>query len=123
MGHLSRKRFRSRPTIDTLEGRLLLTGPSDPGLSLASAVDMGTFNGNVVYGDTSSGTLNYSGTIGDIVGSNFRIIDRDRYLRFDLKAQATLRTSLNDLKGDADLELIDDRNKNGVVDAGEIIGA
>jgi subtilisin family serine protease len=77
---------------------------ADPGNSLSTAR-------NVV------GVQNGSISLTDFVG----IGDRDDFYRFDISTKSNFSLRLDGLRADADVKLIQDRNRNGVVDFGETI--
>ena len=56
-------------------------------------------------------------TLRDFVGSN----DTDDYYRFSLSSNSTLNLTLNGLSADANVQLIQDLNTNGVIDTGEVL--
>jgi len=76
----------------------------DPGNSLSTAR-------NVV------GVQNGSISLTDFVGLG----DRDDFYRFDINTKSNFNLRLDGLTRDADVKLIQDRNRNGVVDLGETI--
>src|SRR4028119_1261308 len=76
----------------------------DPGNSLSTAR-------NVV------GVQNGSISLTDFVGLG----DRDDFYRFDINTKSNFSLRLDGLTRDADVKLIQDRNRNGVVDLGETI--
>jgi len=76
----------------------------DPGNSLSTAR-------NVV------GVQNGSISLTDFVGLG----DRDDFYRFDINTKSNFSLRLDGLTRDADVKLIQDRNRNGVVDFGETI--
>lgn len=47
----------------------------------------------------------------------------DSYYRFRLSTTSSLNVSLSNLTADADLQLVQDTNQNGIVDVGEVIGS
>ncbi len=77
--------------------------PSDAGNTLATATNLGTLAGRRVVNGSVSST--------DLV---------DIY-RFSTDAISDVRLTLTGLSSDADLYLIQDRNNNGLIDAGETI--
>jgi subtilisin family serine protease len=77
---------------------------ADPGNSLSTAR-------NVV------GVQNGSISLTDFVGLG----DRDDFYRFDINTKSNFSLRLDGLTRDADVKLIQDRNRNGVVDLGETI--
>ncbi|MBW3585561.1 MAG: S8 family serine peptidase [Cyanobacteria bacterium 0813] len=77
---------------------------SDPGNSLSTAR-------NVV--GVENGSINLT----DFVG----IGDSNDFYRFDINTKSNFNLRLDGLRADADVKLIQDRNRNGVVDFGEII--
>jgi len=77
---------------------------ADPGNSLSTAR-------NVV------GVQNGSISLTDFVGLG----DRDDFYRFDINTKSNFNLRLDGLTRDADVKLIQDRNRNGVVDLGETI--
>ncbi len=78
---------------------------SDPGNSLSTAR-------NVV--GVENGSINLT----DFVGLG----DRDDFYRFDINTKSSFNLRLDGLRADADVRLIQDRNRNGVFDFGESIG-
>jgi hypothetical protein len=79
------------------------TRPDGAGNTLSAARDIGTL----------SSLQNFS----DFVGG----ADTDDFYRFTLAGISDINLSLDRLSADADLELIQDENGNGVVDDGEVI--
>jgi hypothetical protein len=77
---------------------------ADPGNSLSTAR-------NVV------GVQNGSISLTDFVGLG----DRDDFYRFEINTKSNFSLRLDGLTRDADVKLIQDRNRNGVVDLGETI--
>ena len=77
---------------------------SDPGDSISTAR-------NVV------GVENGSISLTDFVGLG----DSNDFYRFDINTKSNFNLRLDGLTADADLKLIQDRNRNGVVDSGETI--
>lgn len=77
---------------------------ADPGNSLSTARN--------VFG-VENGSINLT----DFVGLG----DRDDFYRFDLNTKSNFNLRLDGLRADADVKLIQDRNRNGVVDSGEVI--
>ncbi len=77
---------------------------ADPGNSLSTAR-------NVV------GVQNGSISLTDFVGLG----DRDDFYRFEINTKSSFSLRLDGLTRDADVKLIQDRNRNGVVDFGETI--
>ncbi len=77
---------------------------ADPGNSLSTAR-------NVV------GVQNGSISLTDFVGLG----DRDDFYRFDINTKSNFSLRLDGLTRDADVKLIQDRNRNGVADLGETI--
>lgn len=47
--------------------------------------------------------------------------DRDDFYRFNVNQSGVFTANLSNLTGDADVRLIQDKNRNGVIDSGEII--
>ncbi|MEG4112997.1 MULTISPECIES: S8 family serine peptidase [unclassified Microcoleus] len=92
---------------DPLTGTISASGLNfaDPGNSLLTAR-------NVV------GVQNGSISLTDFVG----IGDRDDFYRFDINTNSNFSLHLDGLAADADVDLIQDRNSNGVVEDGELIG-
>jgi len=81
------------------------TNLTDPGNSLAEALDLGV--------------LNTPQTLIDVVGS----LDRNDFYRFSLAQASDLSLQLTGLSGDADLELIADTDGNGQIDSGETLAS
>ncbi|MEG5140425.1 MULTISPECIES: S8 family serine peptidase [unclassified Microcoleus] len=77
---------------------------ADPGNSLSTAR-------NVV------GVENGSISLSDFVGTG----DSNDFYRFDINTKSNFNLRLDGLRADADVKLIQDRNRNGVVDSGEVI--
>ena len=77
---------------------------ADPGNSLSTAR-------NVV------GVQNGSISLTDFVGTG----DSNDFYRFDINTKSNFNLRLDGLRADADVKLIQDRNRNGVVDFGEVI--
>ena len=77
---------------------------ADPGNSLSTAR-------NVV--GVENGSINLT----DFVGLG----DSSDFYRFDIKTKSNFNLRLDGLRADADVKLIQDRNRNGVVDSGEVI--
>jgi subtilisin family serine protease len=77
---------------------------ADPGNSLSTAR-------NVV------GVQNGSISLTDFVGLG----DSNDFYRFDINTKSNFNLRLDGLRADADVKLIQDRNRNGVVDSGETI--
>lgn len=75
--------------------------------------------GDRLAGADDLGTLSESKQVSDFVG------DRDEFdfYRFNLSEARVVELSLNGLSADADLGLIQDRNNNRRIDAGEILAA
>src|SRR4028118_696772 len=77
---------------------------SDPGNSLSTARNIvGVENGSV--------------NLTDFVGTG----DSHDFYRFDINTKSNFNLRLDGLRADADVKLIQDRNRNGVVDFGETI--
>lgn len=51
------------------------------------------------------------------------ILDNNDYYRFSLVARSSLNLTVNGLSGDANVQLIQDRNLNGQVNAGEVVAS
>ena len=77
---------------------------SDPGNSLSTAR-------NVV--GVENGSINLT----DFVGLG----DSSDFYRFDINTKSNFNLRLDGLRADADVKLIQDRDRNGVVDSGEVI--
>ncbi|MEG4503550.1 S8 family serine peptidase [Microcoleus sp. F6_B4] len=77
---------------------------ADPGNSISTAR-------NVV------GVENGSISLTDFVG----IGDRENFYRFELNTKSNFSLRLDGLRADADVDLIQDRNGNGIVDFGELV--
>ncbi len=77
---------------------------SDPGNSLSTAR-------NVV--GVENGSINLT----DFVGLG----DRDDFYRFDINTKSNFNLRLDGLRADADVNLFQDRNRNGLVDSGELV--
>lgn len=73
--------------------------------------------GNSLNEARDIGILSDTQTFRDFVGA----ADLDDFYRFSLSANSDITINLGDLRGDADLRLIQDANNNGAVDAGEIL--
>jgi hypothetical protein len=67
----------------------------------------------------NAGTLNSRAVITEFVGS----ADRDDIWRFTVPAMGGFTATLTDLQTDADLSLIRDRDADGVIDVGEVLGS
>jgi len=93
--------------IDPLTGTISASqlNFSDPGNSLLTAR-------NVV------GVQNGSIRLTEFVGTG----DIDDFYRFDINTNSNFSLLLDGLTADADVDLIQDRNRNGVVEDGEVIG-
>ncbi|MEG4329159.1 S8 family serine peptidase, partial [Microcoleus sp. herbarium5] len=77
---------------------------SDPGNTLSTARNiLGVENGSI--------------SLTDFVG----VGDSNHFYRFDINTKSNFNLSLDGLRADADVKLIQDRNRNGVVDFGETI--
>lgn len=72
---------------------------------------------NLLLPEVQFGSLNGSRTRFDFVGSS----DTSDVYAFSLDAESSFSLSLNGLTANADVRLIQDRNGNGIVDAGEAI--
>ena len=83
---------------------LRLSAIPDPGNTLSTATNIGTF------GFTAQ---TYSNSIGGT--------DTNDYYRFNLSETRNLNVLLNGLSADANLQVIRDTNNNGVIDAGEVL--
>ncbi|MEG3851054.1 S8 family serine peptidase [Microcoleus sp. herbarium19] len=77
---------------------------ADPGNTIATAR-------NVV--GVENGSINLT----DFVGTG----DRDDFYRFDINTKSNFNLRLDGLRADADVDLFHDRNRNGVVDFGELV--
>jgi len=77
---------------------------ADPGNSLSTAR-------NIV--GVENGSINLT----DFVGLG----DSNNFYRFDINTKSNFSLRLDGLSADADVKLIQDRNRNGVVDSGEVI--
>ncbi|MEG4285397.1 S8 family serine peptidase [Microcoleus sp. A006_D1] len=77
---------------------------ADPGNSLSTARN--------VFG-VENGSINLT----DFVGLG----DASDFYRFDINTKSNFNLRLDGLRADADVKLIQDRNRNGVVDSGEVI--
>ncbi len=73
---------------------------------------------NVLAGATDLGELTTPRTLTDFVGST----DTSDFYRFTLSSDRTVGTFLSGLSADADVQLIQDLNNNGIVDVGEVLG-
>lgn len=91
---------------DPLTGMVSASGLNfaDPGNSLSTAR-------NVV--GVENGSINLT----DFVGLG----DSSDFYRFDINTKSNFNLRLDGLRADADVKLIQDRNRNGVVDSGEVI--
>ncbi|MEG4809598.1 S8 family serine peptidase [Microcoleus sp. F8-D3] len=77
---------------------------ADPGNSISTARNLvGVENGSI--------------SLTDFVGRG----DRENFYRFDLNTKSNFSLRLDGLRADADVDLIQDRNSNGVVDFGELV--
>ncbi|MEG4029214.1 MULTISPECIES: S8 family serine peptidase [unclassified Microcoleus] len=77
---------------------------SEPGNSLSTARNiLGVENGSI--------------SLTDFVG----VGDSNHFYRFDINTKSNFNLRLDGLRADADVKLIQDRNRNGVVDLGETI--
>jgi pimeloyl-ACP methyl ester carboxylesterase len=90
-------------------GLASLAPPDNAGNTLGASRNLGTLFAN------NQGRYNF--TANDFIGS----VDSNDYYRFTLNNRSTLNLTLNNLSADADLQLIQDFNNNGVVDSGEVI--
>jgi serine protease len=81
--------------------------------SLGTAFDIGGAN----QVGKLSGNRTFSGWVS---GNAFSYFDRDDFYRFTLGTESNFNATLSGLAGDADLQLINDANYNGVIDEGEI---
>ena len=91
---------------DPLTGTISASGLnfSDPGNSLSTARNIvGVENGRI--------------RLTDFVGTG----DSNDFYRFDINTKSNFNLRLDGLRADADVKLIQDRNRNGVVDFGETI--
>jgi len=91
---------------DPLTGTISASGLnfSDPGNSLSTARNIvGVENGSI--------------SLTDFVG----VGDSNDFYRFDINTKSNFSLRLDGLRADADVKLIQDRNRNGVVDFGETI--
>jgi hypothetical protein len=91
---------------DPLTGTISASGLnfSDPGNSLSTARNIvGVENGRI--------------SLTDFVG----VGDSNDFYRFDINTKSNFSLRLDGLRADADVKLIQDRNRNGVVDFGETI--
>lgn len=77
---------------------------ADPGNSISTARN--------VFG-VQNGSINLT----DFVGTG----DRDDFYRFDINTKSNFSLRLDGLTRDADVDLIQDRNRNGIVDFGEYV--
>lgn len=80
--------------------------PDNAGNTLSTARDVGIL---------SNSGRSYSDWVGNL--------DNNDYYRFSLSSISTLNLVLNGLSADADLELIQDTNNNGIVDSGDVIAS
>ncbi|MEG3863388.1 S8 family serine peptidase [Microcoleus sp. herbarium12] len=78
---------------------------ADPGNSLSTA--------RTVVG-VENGSINLT----DFVG----IGDSSDFYRFEIDTKSNFNLRLDNLRADADVKLIQDRNRNGILDSGEVIG-
>ncbi|HSF74039.1 MAG TPA: S8 family serine peptidase, partial [Microcoleus sp.] len=91
---------------DPLTGTISASGLnfSDPGNSLSTASNIfGVENGGI--------------SLTDFVG----VGDSNHFYRFDINTKSNFNLRLDGLRADADVKLIQDRNRNGVVEFGETI--
>ena len=97
---------RSAANADPLTGTISASGLNfaDPGNSLSTARNV-------------AGVENGSINLTDFVGLG----DSSDFYRFDIKTKSNFNLRLDGLRADADVKLIQDRNRNGVVDSGEVI--
>lgn len=103
---LKRQSESANVNTDPLTGTISASGlnSSDPGNSLSTAR-------NVV--GVENGSINLT----DFVG----IGDSNDFYRFEINTKSNFNLRLDGLRADADVKLIQDRNRNGVVDFGETI--
>ncbi|MEP6489258.1 S8 family serine peptidase [Microcoleus vaginatus GB2-A3] len=77
---------------------------SDPGNSISTARNIvGVENGSI--------------SLSDFVGTG----DSNDFYRFDINTKSNFNLRLDGLRADADVNLIQDRNRNGIVDSGEYV--
>ena len=97
---------QSAANADPLTGTISASGLNfaDPGNSLSTARNV-------------AGVENGSINLTDFVGLG----DSSDFYRFDIKTKSNFNLRLDGLRADADVKLIQDRNRNGVVDSGEVI--
>lgn len=93
---------------DPLTGTISASGlnASDPGNSIFAAR-------NVV------GFQNATITLNDFVGTG----DLDDFYKFDINTNSNFSLRLDSLRADADIQLIQDKNSNGIVDLSEVIAS
>jgi hypothetical protein len=78
---------------------------ADPGNTIATARN--------VFG-VQNGSINLT----DFVGT----VDRNDFYRFDINTKSNFNLRLDGMTRDADVDLIQDRNRNGLIDSGEYVG-
>uniref|UniRef100_A0ACD5GXI1 Pre-peptidase C-terminal domain-containing protein n=1 Tax=Desertifilum tharense IPPAS B-1220 TaxID=1781255 RepID=A0ACD5GXI1_9CYAN len=88
----------------TLDAVPFLRGPDRAGNSLATATDLGVLVNELSFNDW--------------IGNG----DPSDYYRFSISQATSFTMYLSALIADADVELIQDRNNNGIVDEGEVLG-
>ncbi|MCD8489612.1 MAG: pre-peptidase C-terminal domain-containing protein [Desertifilum sp.] len=95
-------------------------GDTDYNLSLGTTPPDFTQDrgGNSLATATNLGELVKEINLNDFVGNN----DPNDYYRFSLSQETGFAMFLSGLTADADVELIQDKNNNGIVDDGEVIG-
>ncbi|MCX5961609.1 MAG: PPC domain-containing protein, partial [Cyanobacteria bacterium] len=102
------------------------TGTYYLGARASSTTDRGTYTvsaaavdyaGNTLGATRNIGTLSGTQSFSDWVGTG----DINDFYRFSVNAPSTFNLTLNGLSADANVELIQDLNNNGIVDAGEVL--
>lgn len=99
-------------------GVIQFDGNTDYNLSLSatSATIPNDGAGNTLGTARDLGLLNSSQNFSDFIGT----VDPDDFYRFTLNTRSDLNLVLNNLSADADLQLIQDINNNGIVD--DVVG-
>ena len=88
-------------------------------LSLLPTATAAIAAGRTLTDAASLGIVSGPQTINGFVGSTAA----DNYYRLTLSTTSNLTVSLSNLTADADLQLIQDTNQNGIVDTGDVIGS
>jgi subtilisin family serine protease len=93
-------------------------GSSDT-LNLLPTATSAIATGHTLADAVPLGTVNSPQAINGLVNATAA----DNYYRLTLSTTSKLNISLGNLTADADLQLIQDTNQNGIVDTGEVIGS